>query len=600
MHFRVWAPRPKRVEVEADGSRYPMTPSGGGWWTADVSEAGPGTDYWFHLDGGPARPDPRSAWQPEGVNGPSRAVDHRAFQWTDEHWQARPLASAVIYELHVPTFTPQGDFNAVTERLDHLVELGVTHVELMPVAGAPGDYGWGYDGVNLYAPHHAWGGPEGLKNLVNACHERGLAVLLDVVYNHLGPSGNYLQEFGPYFTDRHCTPWGWAVSFDQPGSDEVRRFFADNALMWLRDYHIDGLRIDAVHAIIDGAALHFLEQLSVEIESLSAELGRHFVLIAESDLNNPRIVKPREIGGYGIDAQWSDDFHHALHTVLTGERNGYYSDFGSMAQLAKSFRNAYVYDGCYSPARGRRHGQKTDGMSGNQFLAYLQTHDQIGNRAQGDRLGHLISPGKLKIGVALVLTSPFVPMLFQGEEWSASSPFQYFTSFEDKELGAAVREGRRHEFAAFGWNPNDVPDPQDPETFQRSKLRWEEVGHEPHAEILNWYQQLLRLRRLHPALTNGRMEDVRVAYNQDAGWLIVERDSVTVACNLAGQEQSVPVGETRPRNLLLASSDAACIGPDAVSLPAESVAILGDDRHLHALENAEPVRHRQSTETAGA
>jgi maltooligosyltrehalose trehalohydrolase len=345
MDFRVWAPRATKVEIAADNTRTPMAPDTSGWWTAHVPAAGPATEYTFILDGGPPLPDPRSAWQPHGVHGPSRVVDHQAFAWTDTRWQPGPLPSAVLYELHIGTFTPAGTFEAAIERLDHLVELGITHVELMPVAEFPGGHGWGYDGVDLYAPHHGYGGPEGLKRLVDAAHSRGLAVILDVVYNHLGPAGNYLERSGPYFTDRHHTPWGQAVNLDGPGSSEVRRFFCDNALMWLRDYHMDGLRLDAVHALIDTSAVHFLEQLAAEVQALAAQLGRHLVLIAESDLNDPRVVRPPEIGGYGVAAQWSDDFHHALHTVLTGERAGYYEDFGTLADLAQALTNAFVYDG---------------------------------------------------------------------------------------------------------------------------------------------------------------------------------------------------------------------------------------------------------------
>ena len=456
-----------------------MTARADGWWTAEAVSAAPGTDYAFRLDGGPPLPDPRSVWQPQGVHGPSRVLDHGAFPWTDGRWQQGPLPSAVLYELHVGTFTPEGTFEAAIARLDHLVDLGITHVELMPVAEFPGSRGWGYDGVDLYAPHHAYGGPEGLKRLVNACHAKGFAVLLDVVYNHLGPAGNYLERFGPYFTARHQTPWGPAVNLDGPGSDEVRRFFCDNALMWLRDYHLDGLRLDAVHALVDTSAVSFLEQLAAEVHALEAHLGRHLVLIAESDLNDPRVVRPPELGGYGLGAQWSDDFHHALHTVLTGERDGYYADFGSLADLAKALTGTFVYDGRYSHFRGRRHGRPTAGLTGDHFLGYLQNHDQIGNRAQGERSSHLPNSGRLKIAAALVLTSPFIPLLFQGEEWGASTPFQYFTDHDDPELGRAVREGRRVEFAGFGWAPEAIPDPQDPATFARSKLDWQERARSP-------------------------------------------------------------------------------------------------------------------------
>ncbi|HEX9969988.1 MAG TPA: malto-oligosyltrehalose trehalohydrolase, partial [Acidimicrobiales bacterium] len=384
MHrFEVWAPAATRVEVEVGGARVPMAPVPGrpGRWAAEVEDAGPGVAYAFVLDGGEPVPDPRSPSQPEGVFGPSVVVDHTAFPWTDTGWRGIHLPSAVLYELHVGTFTPEGTFEAVIEKLDHLVDLGVTAVELLPVNEFSGTRGWGYDGVDLWAPHHHYGGPEGLKLLVDACHHRGLGVILDVVYNHLGPAGNYLGQFGPYFTDRYHTPWGDAVNLDGPGSDEVRAFFVDNACMWLRDYHFDGLRIDAVHALVDTSATHLLEEMAVAVERLAAEQGRPLFLIAESDLNDPRVVRRREVGGYGIDAQWSDDFHHALHAVLTGERDGYYADFGSLGQLAKSLRQAYVYDGGYSPHRRRRHGRSPAGLPPTRFLGYLQNHDQVGNRA---------------------------------------------------------------------------------------------------------------------------------------------------------------------------------------------------------------------------
>jgi maltooligosyltrehalose trehalohydrolase len=574
--FRVWAPRAGAVDVVLGGGRVPMRAVGRGYWEGEVPSATAGTDYAFSLDGGPPRPDPRSAWQPSGVHRPSRLPDRAAVAGTAGRWQPPPLGSAIVYELHVGTFTPAGTFEAAIERLDHLVDLGVTHVELMPVAEFPGRRGWGYDGVDLYAAHHAYGGPEGLRRLVDACHGRGLAVLLDAVYNHLGPSGNYLGEFGPYFTDRYRTPWGDAINFDARGSDEVRRFFCDNALMWLADYRIDGLRLDAAHAMLDRSALHFLEQLVVEVRALEAHLGRHLVLIAESDLNDPRLVWDRPAGGYGLDAQWNEDFHHALHAVLTGERTGYYADFGTLGDLATTLREAFVYAGRHSVYRGRRHGRSARGLSGHRFVGCLQNHDQVGNRARGDRTGQLMSLGRLKVGAALVLTAPFVPMLFQGEEWGAATPFQYFTDHEDPELGRAVSDGRRREFAAFGWDPSDVPDPQDPATFERSRLDWGELAREPHAGLLAWHRQLIRLRRAQPALSDGRMDLVRTVFDESARWLTVERGPVTIACNLAGAAQRVRLGADRPRRILLASDPAVDVGGDGIELPADSLAILGE------------------------
>ena len=489
MHrFRVWAPRARTIEVEVDGRRVPTFAVADGWHEADVAEAGPGTAYSYVVDGGEPVADPRSPWQPEGVFGPSVVVDHAAFPWTDSEWGGMHLPSAVLYELHVGTFTPAGDFDGVIGRLDHLVDLGVTAVELMPVNEFPGDRGWGYDGVDLYAPHHAYGGPDGLKRLVDACHARGLGVILDVVYNHLGPAGNNLSLFGPYFTDRYATPWGDAVNLDGPGSDEVRAFFVDNALMWLRDYHFDGLRIDAVHALFDSSPVHFLAQLSEAVAGLEPRRW----LIAESETNEPVLTRPRSDGGYGIDAQWSDDFHHALHALLTGERSGYYAPFGEPADVVAAL-------GAATPAH--RH------------VGFMQNHDQVGNRAMGDRSSHLLSTEALKVAAAAVLLGPLVPMLFQGEEWGASTPFRYFTDHHDPELARAVSEGRRREFAAFGWKPEDVPDPQDPAGFEVSKLDWSELGKPPHAEVLAWHRELIRLRRrvggTHDVARRGRVRPQR-------------------------------------------------------------------------------------------
>jgi maltooligosyltrehalose trehalohydrolase len=503
----------------------------GGWWLADVGSGAP-PEYAVVVDGDGPVPDPRSPWQPFGVHGPSRAVDHAAFRWTDDAFQARPLSAAVVYELHVGTFTPEGTFDAVIGRIPHLVDLGVTHVELMPVAEFPGERGWGYDGVNIYAPHHAYGGPEGLKRLVDALHRAGLAAILDVVYNHLGPSGNYLGMFGPYFTDCVRTPWGEAVNLSGRDSAEVRRFFLDNALMWLRDYRFDGLRLDAVHALVDTSATHFLEELAIEIEALEREMGRHFVIIAESDLNDPRVIRARELGGYGLSAQWSDDLHHALHAVITGEQGGYYADFGCMSHLAKALTDGFVYDGRYSEFRGRPHGRPLDGVPKSRLLGYLQTHDQVGNRAAGERISMLAPLERVKAGAALVMTAPFVPMIFQGEEWAASSPFLYFTNHTDPDLGRAVSEGRRREFAAFGWPPDAVPDPQDRETFLRSKLKWEEVEEGEHAEMLRWYRDLIALR---PRLRG----EARVTFSEAERWVRMDRGDVSVVCGFGAGRPAV-------------------------------------------------------------
>jgi maltooligosyltrehalose trehalohydrolase len=573
--FRVWAPHAKQVELELRGGHHGMAADDHGWWSVQLPLAESNADYAFILDGGEPLPDPRSPWQPRGIHGPSRLVDHRAFRWSDRNWQAVPLSAALIYELHIGTFTAQGTFRSAIDKLDELVKLGVTHVELMPVAEFSGTRGWGYDGADLFAPHHAYGRPDELKQFVDACHGRGLAVILDVVYNHLGPAGNYLARFGPYFTDRYVTPWGQAINFDGPESDEVRRFVCDNALMWLRDYHFDGLRLDAVHALIDTSATHILEQLACEVGDLQAQTGRHLVLIAESDLNDPRIVRSQEIGGYGIQAQWSDDFHHALHVVLTGERDGYYADFASLADLAKAIERVFVYDGSYSAFRRRPHGRAPKGISGRCFLAYLQNHDQIGNRAKGERSSCLMSVGRLKIAAALIMTAPFIPMLFQGEEWGASSPFLYFTDHGDAELGRLVTEGRRREFAAFSAHLEDVPDPQAPETFERSKLNWNERAKEPHRGLLDWHGRLIRLRREVPALMDGRPERVQVSFDGPARWLVMRRGSVAVACNLASATQHVATGLDAQAQLLLASESGVTMIDGEVRLPPDSVAIVG-------------------------
>lgn len=573
--LQVWAPQARKVEAQIGKNRVPMERHPGGWWRITTSLAVHGGDYSFIVDSERPFPDPRSQRQPHGVHGPSRIVGHEDFSWQDGEWNSPPLSSAVIYELHVGTFSPEGTFDGVLKRLDHLVKLGVTHVELMPVNGFSGSRGWGYDGVNLYAPHEGYGGPDGLKRLVEGCHKRGLAVILDVVYNHFGPEGNYLDRFGPYQTDRYASPWGKAINLDGPESDEVRRFFCDNALMWLRDYHFDGLRIDAVHAIVDTSAVHILEQLSTEVEALQAELGRHLTLIAESDLNDPRIVKPREIGGYGLHAQWSDDFHHALHTALTGESLGYYCDFGSLADLSQSLTHAFVNDGRYSPFRRRTHGRPINGLSGHRFLGYIQNHDQVGNRAKGDRLSHLVSLGKLKIAAALVLMSPFVPMIFQGEEWGASTPFQYFTDHQDARLGIAVSKGRRSEFSAFGWKPEDVPDPQAPETFERSKLNWNEIEEPPHRSLLHWYASLISLRHSTASLTDGRLDLVKVTFDEEDQWLTLCRGPIMLVCNLGESRPKIPLEKHVNGEILLASEQEVVLEEDGITLPAESVVIIG-------------------------
>jgi maltooligosyltrehalose trehalohydrolase len=562
------------MEVDLGARRVPMTRSGEGWHCAQVDEAGHGTDYRFVLDGRDALPDPRSGWQPAGIDGPSRVVDHSTHEWTDRGWRGVPLASALIYELHVGTFTAEGTFEGVIGKLDHLVELGVTAIELLPVAEFSGDRGWGYDGVDLFAPHHAYGGPEGLKTLVEACHARGLGVVMDVVYNHLGPVGNYLGRFGPYFTDRYSTPWGEAINFDGPDSGPVRDFVCENALMWLRDYHCDGLRLDAVHAIVDTSALHILEEIAVRVQELAAQLDRSLFVVAESDLNDPRLVRSREAGGYGMDAQWSDDFHHALHACLTGDRSGYYADFGTVQDLAQALERAYVYDGRHSHHRRRVHGRPASGLPGSRFLGYLQNHDQVGNRAKGERSSHLLSANLLRVAAGLVLTSPFVPMLFQGEEWGAGTPFCYFTDHREPNLGRSVSEGRIREFEAFGWRREEIPDPQDPATFERSRLDWTELEREPHSGLLQWHRDLVRLRRRLPDLSNGRLDQVRTHFSESERWLSIQRGGVTIVANLGSATRCVPV-QNSAQAVLLTSGAGVTLASGQVQVPGETLAVLG-------------------------
>jgi maltooligosyltrehalose trehalohydrolase len=550
--FRVWAPDAHQVDVDVRGSRYALVRDDWGWWTAGVADAGPGDDYQFIVDGGDALPDPRSSFQPGGVHGPSRLIDHGAYVWNDAGWRGFALRDAVIYELHTGTFTQAGTFDGVVERLDHLVTLGVNAIELMPVGEFAGVRGWGYDGVDLFAPHHAYGGPEALKRLVDACHARGVAVVIDVVYNHVGPEGNYLGMFGPYFTKRYATPWGDAMNYDGPDSDEVRAFVIDNALMWLRDYHCDGLRLDAVHEIVDTSATHILEEVVTRVEALRDEVGRELWVIAESDLNDPRLVRDRVLGGYGVSAQWSDNFHHAVHALLTGESNGYYADFGSPNDVCTALRQGFVYTGQYSHFRRRRFGRPVGELPLHRFLGYAQNHDQVGNRAAGDRLCQVVSAGRARIAAALALLAPFVPLLFQGEEWAASTPFQYFTDFGDRALQQAVSAGRRHEFRDFGWAPEAVPDPTALETFTRSRLLWEEVSRREHAAMLDWYRALIALRKATPRLRESLPAEVRAWHDEDRSLLFYENAGLFMVCNLGNAPADI--GEAAGSQLVLSSA----------------------------------------------
>ncbi|ANP50238.1 maltooligosyltrehalose trehalohydrolase [Streptomyces griseochromogenes] len=578
MQFEVWAPQADRVTLHCEDATRTLErdPERVGWWTGQA-RARDGSRYGYALDDGPVLPDPRSRRQPDGPDGLSAVVEHGRYTWRSA-WAGRDLPGAVLYELHVGTYTREGTLDAAAARLEHLVELGVSHVELMPLCPFPGRHGWGYEGVSPWAVHEPYGGPEALKRFVDRAHELGLGVVLDVVHNHLGPSGNHLPRFGPYFTDTHHTPWGAAVNLDAPGSDEVRAYFLGSALAWLRDYRIDGLRLDAVHALHDTRACTFLEELSAAVDGLAGELGRPLFLVAESDLNNPRIITPRAENGLGLHAQWNDDFHHAVHTALTGESQGYYADFARdpFAALAKTLTGGYFHDGTYSGFRDRGHGRPLDRsrVAAHRLLGYSQTHDQVGNRAQGDRLPALLSPGLLACAAALTLTAPFTPMLFMGEEWAAGTPWQFFTDHTDPELAEAVRRGRRREFAQHGWAEEDVPDPQDPATRERSCLDWSEPEREPHARVLAWYRRLIALRREQPDLTDPDLADTKVAYDREARWLAFRRGDVRVAVNLGKEAAAIPLGSRRAQ-VLAAWDPVAAPGPDGLlQVPAESCVVL--------------------------
>ena len=534
VHFSAWAPRAKTLAVElvSEGRRVAMERGGDDVFRARVAGVGAGADYRLVLDGQDALPDPVSRWQPHGVHGPSRVVDPAAFAWSAPAGRRPTLEDYVLYELHVGTFTPQGTFDAAIEKLPHLVALGVTAVELMPVAEFPGARNWGYDGVHLFAPHSAYGGPEGLKRLVDACHRLGLAAVLDVVYNHLGPEGNYLARFGPYFTDRYRTPWGEAINFDGPDSDGVRRHFVDNARYWLDEFHFDALRLDAVHGIVDQGARHILRDLAEAADAQAAQRERPAYLIAESDLNDVRLLEPPARGGYGLHAQWSDDFHHALHAALTGTRKGYFADYGAPGDLRKAVAEGFVYDGRYSAFRRRRHGNSSAGVEGQRLVICTQNHDQVANGSGGDRAGRLLGLEAQKLSLALLACAPYVPLLFMGQEWGETAPFHFFTSFGDPALAAAVKAGRAQEFLAFDWAAK-ITDPQAPETFASSKLNWALAATAPHAQLLSCVTDLLALRRTLPAL-GARGKDLAQVAGDDAGrWLQLRRrapGAAEVAC----------------------------------------------------------------------
>ena len=596
--FNVWAPFAQRVEVHLHSPTdraVALERRAQGYYQAIVDGVEPGATYGYVLDGEKERPDPASRLQTQGVHGPSTVVDP-AFDWRDQSWFGAPLSRYVIYELHVGTFTPEGAFEAIIPHLDYLQDLGVTALELMPVAQFPGERNWGYDGVCPFAAQASYGGPMGLKRLVNACHLKGLAVILDVVYNHLGPEGNYLRDFAPYFTDWYRTPWGAALNFDGPESDHVKRFFIDNALGWITDFHIDALRLDAVHAILDHTAEPFLEQLSAAVQERAEALNRCAYLIAESSDNDRRLITPRRQGGYGMDAQWSDDFHHCAHTLLTGEREGYYQDYGRVAQLAESLKAGFVYSGTYSPYRRRRHGSPSGDLPGERFVVCVQNHDQVGNRMLGERLSALVSFERLKLAAGLLLLAPNIPLLFMGEEYGETAPFQYFISHSDADLVEAVRAGRRREFAAFGWW-DEPPDPQDEATFNACKLDLTRRDQQRHGALLALYRELLRLRQRLPALSQLRKDRLETRSVEASKLLFVRRwsevDEVGLLYNFSDTAASLAAPLTAGSwSTLLDSADAkwggagrslpatlTSDGEITLELPPTAFAVLGKDEH---------------------
>lgn len=572
-HFCVWAPRAERVEVRLVGLQerlLPLKQGEGGYFHGGHDAVGPGSLYFYRLDGVKDRPDPASRFQPEGVHGPSQVVSPH-FPWEDQGWFGPALRDYVIYELHVGVFTPQGTFDAIISYLEELKALGITALELMPVAQFSGERNWGYDGAYPFAVQNTYGGPEGLKRLVNACHRLGLAVVLDVVYNHLGPEGNYLGDYGGYFTDHYRTPWGDAVNYDRAHSDEVRRFFLENARYWITDCHIDALRLDGLHAIIDQSAQPFLAQLAQTVHEQGERLGRRVYLIAESDHNDARLIRAPELGGYGLDAHWNDDFHHAVHTLLTGEQAGYYQDFGRLEQLAKAFREGFIYSGQYSPYRRRRHGSPARDLPAHRFVVFAQNHDQAGNRPAGERLSRLVSSEALKLAAGVIILSPFLPLLFMGEEYGEVAPFHYFVSYQDQDLVEAVRRGRREEFSAFAWAA-DLPDPQSEETYLSAKLNHELRRLEKHRVLWEFYQELLRFRREALSFPGNGPATLEVNHCETEKVLLVRRAGgsreVTMVCNFHASSRSLAL-PWRPGawDKLLDSAEGRWGGPGSPAPP---------------------------------
>jgi maltooligosyltrehalose trehalohydrolase len=540
VRFRVWAPELSSLSLQLSQGHAIAMHRDGEDFDLLVPEAQPGDDYSFLFEDGRLRPDPVSRFQPHGVHGPSQVIDPDAFVWTDRDWKGIALSDYIFYELHAGTFTPQGTFTSAISKLRHLKDLGVTAVELMPVGEFPGARNWGYDQVDLYAPHSAYGGPNGLKSFVDACHQAGLAVVLDVVYNHLGPEGNYLAEFAPYYTDQYRTPWGRAMNCDGPFSDGVRRFVIDNALYWLTEYHIDALRLDAIHEIFDLSARPMLAELRDRFHQQAAHLGRQAWIIAESDLNDVRVLNSSAQGGHALDAQWLDEFHHSVRAYLTGASRAYLAGFGELRHVQKAITEGFVHDGGYSAYRKRHYGSSSRDLPGNRFVAFIQNHDQIANTSQGARLSHLMSIEQYKIAVALLLCSPCLPLLFMGEEFAATNPFLYFTSHGDPGLARSVSEGRWKEFEEFTV-AGDFVDPQAPDAFERSKLSWDLLDVEGHSAVLRFYRELIQLRKQWPCLHNGRKDLTHVEIDETARWLRMERADpagcrAVLFCNFSNTE----------------------------------------------------------------
>ncbi|CAN5298662.1 malto-oligosyltrehalose trehalohydrolase [soil metagenome] len=571
MIAEIWAPNASRASIVADGETRALRADANGWFSDD-RELAPGTRYGFLLDGdtGSATdpiPDPRGRWLPDGVHGLSAVVDPALFERGTPNWRGRELAGGVIYELHLGTFTPGGTLDSAIERLDHLVDLGIDFVELLPVNSFNGDHNWGYDGVAWYAVDETYGGPVSYARFVDACHARGLAVIQDVVYNHLGPSGNYLPQFGPYLVEDAGNSWGAGLNLAE---SNVRSYILDNTRLWLEGYGVDGLRLDAVHALVDPTPHHLLAELAEQTDALAERLGRPLTLIAESDLNDPVMILPRDRGGYGLTAQWSDDYHHAVHTALTGETTGYYGDFASLTALAKAASSGFVHDGGYSTFREKDHGAPIPAdVPTWRLVTFSQDHDQIGNRAEGDRLSATLSADRLAVQALLTICSPFTPMLFMGEEWGATTPWQFFTAHPEPELGKAVAEGRIGEFAKMGWDPARVPDPQDPATFERSHLDWSELEREPHSRIHSLYRDLIALRRREPELTDARFDILSAEADDETGHLLLRQGALHVAANLGSDEWMLD-----PGTLLIGTSPAVTVRDGRIILPPDSGAVL--------------------------